>query len=330
MGTKVSKTTIGLFVLGAIALFVAGVLFLGAGKFFTKQHTYITYFDGSVKGLNVGSPVMFRGVKVGQVTDISILADQAKHTLKIPVIFDIEPEKVKGTREEFQQDASYIENAVKGYGLRTQLQTMSFVTGQLMVALDFFPEKPAVFVGLNKKYPEIPSVPTSLEQLQKTLESMPFREIVNNLNDTLQATENLVKSIDARKTMQTVEGAVKDVQLLVQHTNEKIDPLIESFTKTSTAAEETLKETKDTMAATRDEIRDLSASAQSALESAQAALKQSELTLQAYSADSRLVTELNKTLRSLSATSRSFRHLSDYLERHPEALLQGKPESKGE
>ena len=78
MSTKVSKTAIGAFVLGAIVLLVAGVLVLGAGKFFTTEHTYITYFDGSVKGLNVGSPVTFRGVKIGAVNDISITADPAK------------------------------------------------------------------------------------------------------------------------------------------------------------------------------------------------------------------------------------------------------------
>ncbi len=330
MGTKVSKTAIGAFVLGAIALFVAGVLVLGAGKFFTREFTYITFFEGSVKGLNIGSPVMFRGVKVGEVTDISIIADPSKRQLKIPVIFTVDPAKFRGTREEFQRDAKRIELAVREMGLRTQLQTMSFVTGQLMVALDFFPDKPAVFVGMNKQYPEIPSVPTSLEQLQKTLESMPFREIVKNLNDTLEATEKLVKSIDAKRTTQVLESAIKDVQVLVKHTNEKIDPLIESITKTSGAAEDTLKETKETVAAARDEIKELSATAQNTLKTAEAALRQSELTLRAYSDDSRLVIQMNKTLRDLSATTRSFRHLSDYLERHPESLLRGKPENQGD
>ena len=330
MSTKVNKTAIGAFVLGAIALFVAGVLVLGAGKFFTKEHTYITYFEGSVKGLNVGSPVMFRGVKVGEVTDISIIADPRKRHLSIPVIFTVDPAKFRGTREEFQRDPKYVEKAVTEMGLRTQLQTMSFVTGQLMVALDFFPDKPAIFVGLNKKYPEIPSVPTSLEQLQKTLEDLPFREIVKNLNDTLEATEKLVKSIDAKKSLQGIDNAIRDVQTLVKHTDEKIDPLVESFTKTATTANETLKETREAMSAARVEIKKVSASTQSALESAEAALRQSELTLQAYSDDSRLVTQLNRTLRDLSATTRSFRYLSDYLERHPESLIRGKAESEGE
>jgi paraquat-inducible protein B len=147
MSTKVNKTAIGAFVLGAVALAVAAVLVLGAGKFFTTVHTYITYFEGSVKGLNIGSPVMFRGVKVGEVTSISIMFDKATNKLKIPVVFNLEPEKFKGTKEEFQRDPKTIEKAVKELGLRTQLQSMSFVTGQLMVALDFFPDKPAILPG---------------------------------------------------------------------------------------------------------------------------------------------------------------------------------------
>jgi len=330
MGTKVNKTAIGAFVLGAIALLVAAVLVFGAGKLFTTEHTYVTFFEGSVKGLNVGSPVTFHGVKVGEVTDISILADPATKTLKIPVLFDIEPAKFKGTGSEFQHDPKYVEKAVKELGLRTQLQTQSFVTGQLQVSLDFFPGKPATYVGLNKRYPEIPSVPTPLEEIQKTLADLPFKEIVHNVNDTLASVEKLVNSIDARKTTATIEAALQDVRELVKHVDQEIKPLAESIKKTSGTAEATLNETKETMAAARGEIKELSASTKNTLESAQTALKQSEQTLQAYSDDSRLVTELNKTLRDLSATSRSFRNLSDYLERHPESLLRGKASPKGE
>lgn len=330
MSTKVNKTAIGAFVLGAIALLVAGVLVLGAGKFFTTEHTYITYFDGTVKGLNVGSPVMFHGVKVGSVTDISIVVDPATNSLKIPVIFKLEPAKFKGAKAEFQRDPKAIKKAVDEMGLRTRLQSMSFVTGQLLVSLDFFPDKPAQYVGLSKEYPEIPSIPTPLEQLQKTLEDLPFKEIVDNLNETIEGINKLVKSIEAKKTTQTLDVTIRDVQTLVQHVNAKIDPLVESLTKTSGAAEAALNETKETMAAARGDIKELVASTKSTLESAQVALKQSEQTLQAYSDDSRLVAELNKTLRELSATSRSFRNLSDYLERHPEALIRGKASAKGD
>ena len=330
MGTKVNKTAIGAFVLGAIALLVTGVLVLGAGKFFTTQHTYITYFSGNVKGLNVGSPVMFRGVKVGSVTEISIMVDPVKKQLTIPVIFTLEPEKFEGAKSEFQRDPKSIEKAVTEFALRTQLQSMSFVTGQLMVALDFFPDKPPVFIGLNKEYLEVPSVPTPLEELQKTLENLPLKEIVENLNITLAEIQRLVSSIDAKKTTQTLEATIRDVQILVRHVNAKVDPLVENILNTSETAAETLEEAKGTLVDGRGHMKELSASTKSTLESARAALEQSEKTLQSFSGDSRFANELNRTLRELAAATRSLRHLSDYLERHPEALIRGKAGAKGE
>jgi len=323
MSTKVNKTAIGAFVLSAIALLVVGVLVLGAGKFFTTEHVYVTYFDGSVKGLSVGSPVMFRGVKVGAVTDISITA-VGKSSLKIPVVFTLEPSKFKGTAAAFQNDPKTIEIAVTKLGLRTQLQSQSFVTGQLLIALEFFPETQPQYVGLTSEYPEIPSVPTPLEELQKTLADLPFKEIVENLNSTLDGVERLVNSMDAKKTTQTIESAVKDIQTLAQNVNDKVGPLADSIASAARSADEALVETRETMIAVRSDTKEVLDGAQATLVTAQSALKQSELTLQAYGEDSRTATDLHKTLRELSATTRSLRQLSDYLERHPESLLRGK------
>ncbi len=325
MSTKVNKTAIGAFVLGAIALLVAGVLVLGAGKFFKREHSYITYFDGSVKGLSVGSPVMFRGVKIGSVTDISITVDQAKRQLKIPVIFTLEPEKFKGTKAQFQKEPTSIREAV-ALGLRTQLQTQSFVTGQLMVSLDIFPDKPANYVGLYKQYEEIPSIPTPLEQLQKTLEDLPIKEIVEHLNSTIAGVDRLVNAIDAKKTTQTIEAAFQETQAMVQNLNSRIGPVTDDIAQAARSADAALVETRETMVAVRSDTQKVLDNAQTTLVSAQSALKQSEKTLQAYGEDSRLVSEMNKTVRELAKPTRSLRQVSDYLERHPEALLKGKTE----
>jgi paraquat-inducible protein B len=324
---KIGKTAIGAFVLGAVALLVAAVLILGSGKIFTREFVYITYFAGSVKGLNVGAPVVFRGVKVGRVTDISIMTNPQSLELKIPVLFTVNPAKFKGTRVEFQRDAAAIGKAV-GLGLRTQLQTQSFVTGQLMLALDYFPDKPAAYVGWEKdtNYPEIPSISSDLEELYKIVGALPVKKIAENLNETLAGIDALVHSIDAKQTTETLVSAVREVQTLVRHIDVKLGPVVASITKTSGAAEATLEETREAMVA----VKGLVATSQGTFDAARAALKQSEETLQAYSPDSPLITELNKTLRQLSATSRSFRNLSDYLERHPESLLRGKSGGKGD
>jgi paraquat-inducible protein B len=324
---KIGKTAIGAFVLGALALLVAAVLILGSGKLFTREFVYITYFAGSVKGLNVGAPVVFRGVKVGRVTDISIMTNPQSVELKIPVLFTVNPAKFKGTRVEFQRDAAAMRKAV-GLGLRTQLQTQSFVTGQLMLALDYFPDKPAAYVGWEKdsNYSEIPSIPSDLEELYKIVGALPVQKIAENLNGTLASIDALVHSIDAKRTTKTLVSAVREVQTLVRHVDAKLDPLVASITKTSGTAEVTLEETREAMVA----VKGLVAASQGTFDAARAALKQSEETLQAYAPDSPLITELNKTLRQLSATSRSFRNLSDYLERHPESLLRGKSGAKGD
>ncbi len=93
MSKKVSKSLIGAFVLGAIALAVAGVVIFGSGKFFKKTYKFVMFFEGSVKGLNVGAPVIFRGVKIGQVTDIRLRFDLKDLTVMIPVYIEIDPLK---------------------------------------------------------------------------------------------------------------------------------------------------------------------------------------------------------------------------------------------
>jgi paraquat-inducible protein B len=324
---KINKTAIGAFVLGAVGLLVAAILILGSGKLFTREFVYITYFAGSVKGLSVGAPVVFRGVKVGRVTDISIMTNPQSIELKIPVLFTVNPAKFKGTRVEFQRDAGAIGKAVAS-GLRTQLQTQSFVTGQLMLSLDFFPEKPAVYVGWDKetRYPEIPSIPSDLEELYKIVGALPVKKIAENLNETLAGIDALIQSIDAKQTTETLVSAVREVQTLVRHVDARLGPVVTSITKTSGAAERTLEETQEAMVA----VKGLVAASQSTFDAARAALQQTEATLQGYSPDSPLIIELHKTLRELSATSRSFRNLSDYLERHPESLLRGKSGAKGD
>ena len=331
MSKKVNKTAIGAFVLGALALAFAVVLVLGSDKFFTRQHVYITYFDRSVQGLKVGSPVMFRGVKVGSVTDISIVVvDLPKRKLQIPVVFTLEPEKFKGTSAEFQRDPKTIVKAIVENGLRTQLHTLSFVTGQLVLDLDFFPGTPANLAGLHKEYPEIPSVHSPLEELRATLEELPLRQIVERLDSALDGLDRLVHSVDAKKTAQTIEGALRDTRVLVRNLDSRIGPMADHITRTAHSADAALAETKEAIVDVRGEIKEVLAGADQTLATARTAFEQSGQTLSAYSEDSPLIADLHKTLRELSETTRSLRQLFDYLERHPESLLRGKPGAKGE
>src|SRR5215475_8467151 len=89
MGSKINPTTIGAFVVSAIVLAVGGVLLFGGGKFFQEKLPYVLFFDSSVEGLNVGAPVIFRGVQVGQVTAIAAIADPQTFDIRIKVTIEL-------------------------------------------------------------------------------------------------------------------------------------------------------------------------------------------------------------------------------------------------
>ncbi len=152
MAKQANKTLIGLFVVGAIVLLVAALVLFGSGKFFTKTNRYVAFFEGSVKGLSVGAPVMFRGVRIGKVDDFQVYYDAKEQKFKIPVLITLYPDKVHGVGME--GDSSEAENRLMWDqmlkdGFRAELQIQSLVTGQLAVQLDFYPGKPLKLYGLK-------------------------------------------------------------------------------------------------------------------------------------------------------------------------------------
>src|SRR5262245_31220849 len=141
MGSKVSPTVIGAFVIGAIICMVAGVLLLGGGKFFTEKQSYVLFFDSSVEGLNVGAPVIFRGVQLGQVTEISAIADPQTFDVRIKVMVEIVRGVINvGVEGQYFKDHREGVQRLIQRGARASLRMQSFVTGLLYVALDFHPD----------------------------------------------------------------------------------------------------------------------------------------------------------------------------------------------
>ncbi len=199
MSKPANKTMIGAFVLGAVVLLVLAVVIFGSGSFFAKKQSYEMFFEGSVQGLDVGSPVMFRGVKIGTVTDISLEFKPKELTFYIPVIAQVELDRMKRLGPPPTKQGEYLKPLIDK-GLRAQLQTTSFVTGQLAVTLDFFPDKPAKFVGLAKKYPEVPTVPSTFAQLTKTIQDLPIQAVFAKLDATMGAIQELVSSDQAKKS----------------------------------------------------------------------------------------------------------------------------------
>jgi paraquat-inducible protein B len=163
---------------------------------YTQKASYMAYFDQSVRGLQVGAPVEFRGIQIGEVRDVKLEFDSASGQFRIPVRFQIEPERIENlgmvdpaTRREG------LDRLVK-QGLRAQLQSGNLLTGQLIVQLDFHRgAKPAEIVW-SEPYPQFPTVPAPLEEitasvqhLVKRLENLPLDDVVRSMDGTLQAAQ---------------------------------------------------------------------------------------------------------------------------------------------
>jgi len=198
-------------------------------KTYAVKDYWIINFTGSVRGLAAGAPVEFRGIRVGQVLDINLTIDVEKLDFSIPVLIEIEPESIfkTATSPAAEIRKKYMALLVKK-GLRAQLKTGNFLTGQLFVDLNFYPDAPLQTIVWKDKYSELPSIQTPLDEivasLTKTLDRInkfPFEEI----------------GADARLAVQGVREAMENTKALMETLNSDIRP----------QALETLKQTKDTL-----------------------------------------------------------------------------------
>ena len=352
MSKQANKTLIGLFVVAAVAMLVAAVLIFGSGKFFQKKNEYAAYFDGSVKGLRIGAPVVFRGVRIGEVQDIALHYYRQEHEFKIPVIITLFPEKVVGMGLELSpQEEEQSWEKLLDDGLRATLELQSIVTGQLLISLDFHKDAPLNLKGLEalKLGPgvrEIPTIKSGLQLLGKQIEQLPLGEIAADLQLSLRGIKEFVNSPEFGKSLHYFEQTTREARDVVAKVNEKVDPLFArldqtlldaqkllravdsqveplaaSLKGTSDDAGKLLRNVNNRIGPLQADLNKTTAQLRSALASAESAINEID-TMVDDESDLRYYIDI--FLRELTLAARSIRALADYLERNPDALLRGK------
>jgi len=233
MSKQANKTVIGMFVVGAIALAVVAVVVLGSGKFFKKTLKAVCYFEGSVGGLNIGAPVVFRGVKVGSVTAVILRLDADHLVFVIPVYIEIDPNGIQSIGPVPKRLGQNLQTFIDK-GLRARLEMQSIVTGQMQVALDLLPGKPATLVEdkMDTTTPEIPTVPTPMQELVKKIQNLPIDKILDKLGSTLDEIDKLVKSPEIPEAIRSAHLALEDVRKLVKNVDGQVGPLVSNLNET--------------------------------------------------------------------------------------------------
>ena len=213
MSRAASPRTIGLFVLGGIVLAVLSLLALGGARLFHRGDTMTIYFDESLKGLRRGAPLTFRGVDVGEVTDIRAIYDAATGDVRVPVTVELRPGAVAMT-DAAGNGADTMAGLIER-GLRARLDVQSLLTGQLLIALDFFPP-PA---GAKVQPPPrgvIPSVPSTLANLQRTIDEalMGAPEIASSLERLVTSVQDLLSDENRAKLEELLASLANLAQTL--------------------------------------------------------------------------------------------------------------------
>ena len=253
---------------------------------------YVLYFDESLRGVSVGAPVALLGLPAGEVVDVSLEVDPKVGRPRGRVEIVAYPERIMrrlsgdeaaeglAILENTKTRHAYFQRLVEREGLRAQLRSGNMLTGERYVALDFFTGVASVKVDWSIDEPVVPTVPSTLPELQAKLESLlakvdliPFQKIGDDLAKTLESANRMLDGIDTQVT----------------------------------------PELKSTLA----ELRTTLANANQVLEGADRNIT---------SADGPTLQALQQALDEVAGAARALRGLADYLERHPEALIQGKPE----
>lgn len=321
MSKKANSTAIGLFIVVGVALGVIGLLLFSSSKMFSRTSDGIVYFNESLNGLNEGAPVKYRGVTIGSVKRVMVHYNQVTNDYAMPVIIEVQEKLIQERLREHLEaftEASIAERVKRG--LRASLQTESLVTGVLYIDMRYSPNAPPpVYHQLEKRYPEIPTEPTRIQQLFNNLASLDIQRIETNANalllridakvDSLQVGElqngitnllgslnRLVSSSEITNDLEAVRTTLNEYRLLAEKLNGRVDPLADSLTNSLAEAKDALRQMRGAV----ENVRTMLAP------------------------DSPVLDRLELALQQFGDAAQSISTLAEFLNGQPNALIAGR------
>lgn len=334
MKQKAKLSIIGAFVVGACLLAAGMVIMFGAGEYFKEKDRFVLYFDDSLKGLDVGAPVRFMGVKVGNVTGIDLVFDSKSFSFCIPVYIDVDTDRI--TLIDYGDESKRILGSISeedfrmelvDRGLRAQLKVDSLLTGKLYVDIGLYPDKPYTLTGKISDVNELPTILSGISEFSKTIENIPVEAIVDRVLSTMASIDRLISSVEDEETLENMSEAIIEFKGLMKQARKAIGPITASIEGAAKETRKLVVTTDDGMRRILDVLERVGVSSQAMMSKAEQAL---ELVESRLGDDSVFTYRLNRMLGDVSEAARSMRTLADYLERHPEALVFGKGKDKGD
>ena len=307
---------IGAFLLGGVALLVAGLLLLSRDSLLSRPVEYVVYFTGALDGLDVGADVTYRGVKIGNVRQINLSYDRALNDVVMPVTIRINAEGAhsKDSRRSFDRS---IQPLIER-GLRAQLQTPSLLTGKAIVALDFFDGQEGYIREPHIiDLPAIPTVPSRIDQVADVLrdlvaglKEMPLKDTLEAANKTLMAFERLATAPETQAGINSLSASLANFEKISEQIQQRLPGMLDNVQSGSV-------ELKDALV----DVRHAAQSARDALQQMDGMVSDGRRSL---GPQSELQYELLQSLQDLGQASKALQRTAESLEQQPQSIIFGK------
>jgi paraquat-inducible protein B len=250
---------------------------------------YLLYFEDSVRGLNVGAPVEFKGIKLGSVTNVDLEVEPNSSDIRIPVKIQLQPERLISASAAPVQDPNEIIESLIAKGFRARLQTGSLLTGQMFVELGFYPDTPAEHVSNSEGISVIPTIPSEFVEIKDSatevldkLRKLPVEEIGEHTVAVISNLEKLLSSPQINEILVSANASFQSVKVLTDELSAQLVPLASQLNETLASVDE----------------------------------------------NSALQSQLSLTLQQVDNAARALRTLADSIERNPNAVIWGKQNAK--
>ncbi|MGA0367964.1 MAG: MlaD family protein [Kiritimatiellia bacterium] len=327
MSQKANPAVIGIFVLVGAALALGATLILTSGSWMKTTHPYVMVFEGDVSGLLPGAPVQYQGVTIGSVESVPLVVNREKDEAYVTVMTQFDPSRIQYVGEAPPQDE--LREEVKE-GLRAELQSQSLVTGLKKIMLVHKPDTPMVLHNPGLGVPEVPTVPTLGETLAQSLADLPFRDMVIQTHQTLQNLERVTAALAEEATVESARATLNSVRAL----SSSLETELPRMSSEAVATSKSLRELLASISPLADELsQDLPTllkgfdSNSKAFLELQANLDQTLQELRrSIEGGSSERYQFRDTMARLADAAEQARLLLDYIERHPESILTGKPQ----
>ncbi len=329
MKTKISPAIVGLFVLGAFALGILALLSFGGLNIFSQPQRFVVTFNETVHGLDLGSPVKLRGVRVGRVADLSVRYDQATSQARVRVVCELTRSKITNPQgvEVDVSNRKEVEDLIQR-GLRAQLGILGLATGLLYVEMDFYDPKlyPADAEVKDAVYAVMPALPSSIAELQSNLSGIltdlnkvDFAGLGREAQGLLVDTRRQLNRTDLPALVEQWRRTGASVDALAS--SAEIRSLLAHLNTIATQLDATLVLVNRQVAANGTELQETLQAAQTTIKT----FNEAAATVQKFVQAQRGVGEdVAAALRQVSDAAASVQRLTEFLERNPNALILGR------